>query len=1181
MSDLLEAAKLKLGDEGEEVEDVSGGLPEWAQPKGGEAERPTPDMPWEAPLADEQKRRLQNMSDPEEATATVRLNQFFRHFGVLPKAVNTVKDTIKRNLEVTDDRSLLEKAKLDWKTAKDLGRVNNIWQTKLLMRRMSPEHTAQLDDELEKLYSGIDSRARERNFLGQLGFAAMNQIPMYWEAGKKGVPAAATLAILMGGVGAAAGGIGAFPAAAKGAAMGMQIGVSEEMMEWMGASMYENLSRNPDFANMPDDWKKSAAMTYGVAAGLVETMQMRALLKPTSKVLNMRFAKVLGKAATNAMGPSGALGTWLKLSGTEVGEEALQKGLELAIKDISGRLWNEFHDDMKVKRQEFNEMVREFGQEMKIAGPLAVLFSGVLGVAPSQVIQMGIDGKLENKTDDFIKGNIEVTQTAEQQANEYYERLERGDPSIDTSMPEPTFQQLQEMEGESGVAIDPEDIGVTERLAQPEVDRVVPMSERIGTATAGELDIMSRVAEERITKENKKEFDLDTQRMKRSIDGIPATHQNLTETDIGWLKRVKEWMGENFLHPARFLDSIEGGKGFRGFIKNLYWDEYNSLDVQEHEMKEIMVAETDKLYDGLQVDGKKLNNVRMQLDTKNVMIDGKQHKMRLDELGDLWASQFDKDKRAAMIHGLFQGDDINYREALSTVPEGVRTLTERTIEWYDSWYDQLNNMYRRTFGEDLDKIAGYTPIWRNGYIAAGFDADILNESKYRNVVRQTPSEPSFTQERVEHIDPDTQERLFPKLGLMHTQSQMMQKMSHFLAKADYLNKVQGIYNKTRNALQRKVGPARTAWLGEHINTLKHPEIAYGVGAQESFFRRMRQNATLGILSANINVIMKQGPSIAMYTVEGLDFVLRNSAKAFLPGGLKKMTNFAMSNSNVLPPMQMDPVFQEVAMGNYKRLGNTIHKMGNIGTWMLREIDRTVKVIGWNAVYDRYMAQTGIHELAVDQADRVTALTQPTARHQDIANIYKKGELSRTLMMFSKQLLNYTGTVFYDVPMYMKEKMVGRAVGYATALSTAMVSVWMIANKRIPSTKEDMKDIALSFGGLIPIMNRVIGAVGRPFSGAEIPILDIPADVVNSLLTDGWSENAEKKILGILSGATLLGVPTGFIKKSFKASKSILEGEWGDAFAKMIGEKDWDTMAEQFYGADEKAKKPTASELMRR
>lgn len=1177
MSDLLKAmeqrARIDEANAEVVVPDEVGGEVEKRAVFLKDTEPTTPGFPWERPMDESQSRRMLNLPDPKGANATFRINQMFRWLGVQSGAVNSVKTALKDKFEIKDDRGLFEKFQLDWKSVNDQWALNNVWQHKFLTptRKWTPELDEAFNAEVEERNAAILKRARERNIIGEFGYQAMSQAPIYLEASKKAIPASATMALLMGTAGLAAGGVGFVPGLVAGAKLGFQIGMTEEMMEIMGAQMYSRMSTDPAYENMTDEWRKATSAAYGVSAGLVEMMQFRALAKPVAKGFNMRVSKVLGKTVDNAVSRTGFLKNLAMIGGTETGEELGQKVLDIAIRDASAYLWNEFHDEMKVSQQRFGEMAREFGEEMKWAAPLSFALGGVFAgvstfIAPKETATRP-DGTVKNGPGRNTVMDAEIKTNLRDDVNDYYERLERGDMSLDTDLGTMEADELNDIMLEAlHEPFSVEELEVLAEYNEVRASKKITPDKRIGSELYNEMEKLEILGEQALLAENKQELK-STLAVARSTVKKMADHLFGTqERDMKKLESVRRLIGEKFLHTVRMLDVLDGGKGFQGFFVNTFWHEYNALDNQEVDLKEVMTNQTTEMYKGLEIDGKPLTHERMSFDTRKIRVGDKLETWSNSQLGDLWASQFDEDKQKAVFQADFKGNIDNYNQALEQVPKDIGKLAERFIDWYESWFDQLDKVNRRVFGTALEKIAKYTPIWGRDYLANDFVADYLNETNNRAATRQSADAPPFVELREHAIDPKTQRKMGIRLDLVGTQARMMQNMAHFITKADYLARVETVYDNIKADLKDKVGDSRVQWLGKHINILKHPESAYGLDAAEHWIRPIRQHTTLGILAGNLPLVLKQGPSILMFTVEGHLNVVANSMKMFLPGGFREMADFGMSNSKVLRSMGLDPVFHEVAMGANNRFRNTMKNVGMVGTYLIRQVDRTVKIIGWNSVYDRYMAQTNEHDFSVEQADRVTSITQPTSRHQDLAHIYTEGELGRTLMTFSKQLLNYAGTVFYDVPMYMKEKTTrGRAVGYATAVATAMTSVWMITNRRVPSTKEDMIDISISWLSMLPIIGKLTSAIGRPYSGGEVPALAIAQDVANAIGTKGWDKNAEQKILTMLSLSTVAGFPFNFAKRSYKAGKDIYHGEYADAFAKMMGDKDWKSIVDGFIG----------------
>ena len=235
----------------------------------------------------------------------------------------------------------------------------------------------------------------------------MQQIPIYLGGAKKGWKLGATLGLMVGGV-VSAGGATApagIYASLKAGMIGLQMGITEEMMEVMAASMYKQLSLSPEYSKLPEDWKKAASFSYGISAGLVEMFQMRAIGKPFNARIKARYAKVIGDSVDNAVKPTGVVPSYLKTAGEELGEEVIQSGLEIGIRDMVGRIWNTFggDPDVKITRETWNTIANKFMQDAMIMAPTTLLMTAILG-APPMAILISEAGKARNAQPEYIRG---------------------------------------------------------------------------------------------------------------------------------------------------------------------------------------------------------------------------------------------------------------------------------------------------------------------------------------------------------------------------------------------------------------------------------------------------------------------------------------------------------------------------------------------------------------------------------------------------------------------------------------------------------------------------------------------------------------------------------------------------------------------------------------------------------
>ena len=202
-------------------------------------------------------------------------------------------------------------------------------------------------------------------------------------------------------------------------------------------------------------------------------------------------------------------------------------------------------------------------------------------------------------------------------------------------------------------------------------------------------------------------------------------------------------------------------------------------------------------------------------------------------------------------------------------------------------------------------------------------------------------------------------------------------------------------------------------------------------------------------------------------------------------------------------------------------------------------DTVARSIGWNAVYQKALRSGKSEVEAVRLAQNATLRTQPAAAPKDLAQLYATNEFANWFTMFTNQLNQIYNIASYDFTGYVKNAEYQKAALTLTGLSITALTIWIIANRRLP---EDAEDFAEAMGeqaiNALPLVGKALMAGKRGWGGTEIPAFELPKAVGRSVAAVVEGEFDNKDLKAIAEGvAVATGTPWVGSKRVVKVAKT--------------------------------------------
>jgi hypothetical protein len=168
--------------------------------------------------------------------------------------------------------------------------------------------------------------------------------------------------------------------------------------------------------------------------------------------------------------------------------------------------------------------------------------------------------------------------------------------------------------------------------------------------------------------------------------------------------------------------------------------------------------------------------------------------------------------------------------------------------------------------------------------------------------------------------------------------------------------------------------------------------------------------------------------------------------------------------------------------------------------------------------------------AVALADDMVRRLQPSSRNTDQSPMFKEGgELARAFLQFQNALGVIYKNFRYDLPLYVKEKQVGKIIGMVTGYAMAGIGMAMLVDWPFDDEEKDeegylarwvvynsltqLSDSLPFIGSAIvsPNLERVIrGKKGYQWNSSIFPVAQKAADSLAGFASLPWEEDPEKR-----------------------------------------------------------------------
>ena len=341
-------------------------------------------------------------------------------------------------------------------------------------------------------------------------------------------------------------------------------------------------------------------------------------------------------------------------------------------------------------------------------------------------------------------------------------------------------------------------------------------------------------------------------------------------------------------------------------------------------------------------------------------------------------------------------------------------LIEVQVEFYDAYYERINQVYERMNGFSLPKLVQYSPIRRE-------NVDFVQSEFFESIQYRGSVAPGSLKSREPSV------RRTVSTGDFTTLQSHIMEMEYYIA---YAEKVQFISSVMRSPeVQNRIDDV----FGKSIRTTINQDLDFfqrkggrDSWAVEKLTATLLRNFTFAQLGFKPQIGLKQLASMSIYAqdVSTVDFVAGVAAFAKNPRAALKVLSESEQFST--RGMNIDKDFE--ALLSDKSMLNLVGKNPGLAKVIMLPIrygDKGAIALGGYAHYHAMMKKNGgNHKAALDSFDRMTVDTQQSNDIDQLSVLQRSSPLLRVLSQFMSSA-NALARAEYSAVLDMRSKRINK------------------------------------------------------------------------------------------------------------------------------------------------------------
>jgi hypothetical protein len=216
---------------------------------------------------------------------------------------------------------------------------------------------------------------------------------------------------------------------------------------------------------------------------------------------------------------------------------------------------------------------------------------------------------------------------------------------------------------------------------------------------------------------------------------------------------------------------------------------------------------------------------------------------------------------------------------------------------------------------------------------------------------------------------------------------------------------------------------------------------------------LRIHVGLAALSWNALVPLKQFPSLFLALGRVPVGQLLKSSGRLLTMGMD-LVKKVHELDPYMSAMDYDPIMGEIRMARKNKYEQMVAKYGETGMKGIFVVDKAVKIIIWDAVYNHHISKGDAPEEAVHEARRAIIETQPGGFLHDLPTVARQNEFFKWMTLFTSQLQKLYNITAWDIPNAIRKGDVATGLQMMTGYIIAALLIGMINKKDLPEGGEE-------------------------------------------------------------------------------------------------------------------------------
>jgi len=590
------------------------------------------------------------------------------------------------------------------------------------------------------------------------------------------------------------------------------------------------------------------------------------------------------------------------------------------------------------------------------------------------------------------------------------------------------------------------------------------------------------------------------------------------------------------LRPMRIFDMLEGGKNFSGRIYTFFYGHTNEDYNAE-------LINTDRRQEGMKRRQAELNISMDGLIQKRTV--GK-YVLTVDEMLSIYTGWKNEKSRATMMYGGLEiasikdfliVDDALYNQAVEQLTENEMLWGDTIIaEYAQNSYERLRNTVIAAENRDMGKEENYTPIFVIREEVVSAEQELLDELALRHYFRKEGPHKGMT---IQRQDIPAEFRRPMKSGATKIWFQSVRKQEHYINNALHIKDMQAILRKDefRKAIVEKFGQPIFDTVSHFVKMTANPDYYKGYSDLENLSKVARRHVAIAYIAFRIPSMLNQFPAIMSYWANSSFGDILSSAMESASHPMESYEKAKIAHPQI-SHRSIEREMEEMQIADNSAYERIIGKVGTAGMFGMFSIDRAIRVIGINAVYNKAIRDGLSPKEAANKAAKTTLMTQEASTPKDLARLYSSSEWINWFTMFTNQLNQIYNITTYDIPAQWRNRNYREASRSAISLATMSMLIWMIQSKDVPDEPEDaLQAVGEQFVSAIPLVGSYLMSGIKGWNASAPAPLEQVAKMgmaISKIPED--PDNALQKL------AEPLSILSGFPYQAAKESYNFIESE---------------------------------------